>query len=129
MFDDFDEIVVTAPPGTTGATDVRVVTPGGITATSSKAIFKYANPVVNSVAPAHGPVGGGTAVTVEGGGFAIGAEKTAFLFGKTAATGVNCSSTALCTMSAPAASKIGEAKVVASVAGKKSKNPADFVYE
>lgn len=123
------QIVVTAPPGTTGTTDVRVVTPLGMTVTSSKDIFKYANPVINSLAPAHGPVGGGTAVTVEGSGFAIGAGKTAFVFGKTAATGVSCSSTALCTMSAPAASKIGAASVAASVAGKKSKNRAEFVYE
>jgi len=123
------EIVVTAPPGTTGETDVRVVTPGGVTATSSKDIFKYANPTVRSVAPARGPVAGGTAVTVEGSGFAIGAGETAFVFGKSAATGVSCSSTARCTMSAPAASKIGTARVVASVAGKKSKSQTQFVYE
>jgi hypothetical protein len=122
-------IVVTAPPGTTGATDVRVVTPGGMTAISSKDIFKYANPVINSLAPAHGPVGGGTAVTVTGSGFAIGAGKTTFVFGKTAATGVSCASTALCTMSAPAASKIGTVSVAASVAGKKSQNRAEFTYE
>lgn len=56
-------ISAVSPPGT-GTVDVTVVTDRGTTA---KARFGYAAPpVVKAIAPASGPAGGGTAVTISG---------------------------------------------------------------
>jgi len=76
---------VTAPAGT-GTVDVTVITPGGTSALSAKDRFSYAAPpTVSGVAPASGPVRGGTVVTVHGTNL-TGATKV--LFGKKAGTHV-----------------------------------------
>ena len=45
---------------------------------------------------------GGTTVTVSGSGFALGTSGTVFTFGKVMATSVNCTTTSVCTVVAPA---------------------------
>jgi len=124
-------ITVLAPPNTSGTVPVTVTTFNGTSAPSSKVQFKYENPTINSVGPAHGSKAGGTSVTVTGSGFALGSGTT-LLFKKAAGTSVNCSSTSECTVTSPAATKVGPVDVVAAIGKAKSKKvkPADvFTYE
>ncbi len=109
---------------------------GGTSAPNSKAVFKYENPKVTSVSPAHGPLAGGTSVTVTGSGFALGSN-TALLFKTTPGTEVNCTSTSECTVTSPATTAkpkngVVVVDVVAEIGKAKSKKtkPADvFTYE
>jgi hypothetical protein len=113
-------ITAIAPPGTSGFAYITVATPYGTSAQSSKARFKYANPTITSVAPASGPITGGTVVTLHGAGFAPGAG-TSFTFGAGEASGVECSSTSACTAITPSAKKPIVVDVVAKVGKAKSK--------
>jgi hypothetical protein len=74
---------------------------------------------IASLTPNTGPVGGGTAVTVLGSGFALGTE-TIFDFGKAAGSSVNCLLTTECTVLSPAG-EAGTVNVTATVGGAKSK--------
>jgi phospholipase C len=94
-------ITASAPPEPAGAVDVSVTTPGGTSPVSSADVYRF-TPVVTSVSPSSGPVGGATKVTVAGEGFATGTSATSFMFGSTKASGVACSSTTSCTVVAPA---------------------------
>ncbi len=125
------EIVVPAPAHTSEAVDVTVTTSGGTSATSKKDMFKYGKPTVTGVSPAAGALGGGTAVTITGSGFALGSS-TVFLFGKAQAVGVACSSPGSCTATSPPGAKAGVVNVIAEVGKAKSKKspPGDeFNYE
>ena len=63
------QLVVVSPPGS-GAGDPIVVTVAGqISAASANAVFTYDAPTISNVAPTHGPIVGGTAVTITGTGF------------------------------------------------------------
>jgi len=65
-------IVANSPAGVLGATvDVTVTTPGGTSATSPNDKFTYAlvAPVIDLLAPATGPVTGGTSVLIVGANF------------------------------------------------------------
>jgi hypothetical protein len=117
-------ITTTSPAGVAGAVDVVVSTPGGSSAISSKDRFSY-TPTIESVTPNGGPVAGGTPVTVNGTGFALGSTATTFKFGLGKPTSVNCTSSTTCTMTAPAGSA-GTVNVVATVNKVKSPvNPGD----
>jgi alpha-tubulin suppressor-like RCC1 family protein len=94
-------ITAVSPAGSVGQVDVRVTTPVGTSAISSGDHFKYA-PTVTGVSPNSGLTTGGAAVTITGAGFALGTTATAFRFGITKATSVNCTSTTTCTAVAPA---------------------------
>jgi hypothetical protein len=65
--------------------------------------FTFNEPTVTSVSPDSGPSAGGTSVTIEGSGFAIGDSDTLFDFGgkKNPAISVECSSITTCTAIAP----------------------------
>jgi hypothetical protein len=69
-------------------------------------------------------------VTVEGSGFATGGG-TAILFKKTPGTAVACESSTVCTVTAPAGSKLGSVDVIAVVGNGKSRKSAGdkFTYE
>ncbi|MGA2452678.1 MAG: IPT/TIG domain-containing protein [Solirubrobacteraceae bacterium] len=122
-------LTVVTPAGA-GTVNVTVTTPGGTSAVSGKAQFAF-TPLVEGVAPNSGPAAGGTRVTINGAGFALGAGATTFKFGKATATEVDCSSETSCTVTAPAG-KAGSVEVTAEVG--KGKSPADppgdsFTYE
>jgi hypothetical protein len=129
----FGRILVTTPAHSSGKFNVTVVTTGGPSIASKKAVFDFAGLEVTKVSPSSGPREGGTSLTVTGVGFAPGSGTTAFTVGKAAATGVECASTTQCTMTAPAAAKAGTVDVRATVVGgkgKTKKSPADhYTYE
>ncbi len=124
-------LTVVSPPNTSGNAAVTVTTIQGTSAATSKSTFKYENPIISSVAPAQGPLGGGTPVTIKGTGFALGSATT-LLFKKAPGTAVNCSSTTECTVISPAQTKAAVVDIVAEIGKSKSKKirPADaFRYE
>ncbi len=91
-------------------------------------------PTVTGIAPALGPLAGGTVVTVTGTGFATAAGATTVSFGANAATAVSCASSTTCTATSPAAPSpngISTADVLVTVAGLTSAAvPADlFTYD
>jgi alpha-tubulin suppressor-like RCC1 family protein len=94
-------ISAVAPALGLGTFYVTVVTPLGTTPDGTKARYKVL-PAIEALSPATGAATGGTPVTVTGSGFATGSTATVFKFGKTRATGVSCSSTTMCTLTAPA---------------------------
>jgi hypothetical protein len=116
-------ITAEAPPGTSGTTDVRVTDPAGTSPVVTADHFKYAGPIVSAVSPNTGSKAGGTPVTITGNGFAVGASTT-FMFGKVAATSVNCTTSTSCKAVSPAAAKTGAVDVIGSVPGVKGKKNA-----
>ncbi|HEX7610101.1 MAG TPA: IPT/TIG domain-containing protein [Solirubrobacteraceae bacterium] len=123
-------IAAIAPAGSSGTVDVTVSTPGGTSPVVVADHFNYGAPVVTGVSPNAGSKAGGTAVSISGSGFALGSTTT-FLFGKLAATSVNCTSSSSCTAVSPGATKASTVDVVAKVLSVKSKKnaPADhFSY-
>lgn len=96
--------------------------------------YKFQEPEVTGVTPNSGPRAGGTNVTIAGSGFGLEPGETEFLFGKSPAKSVTCSSFSSCTAIAPASSKTGTAllKVIVNSNEPKTskKNPAaGFHYE
>jgi hypothetical protein len=83
--------------------------------------------VIESLTPNSGPVSGGTSVEVTGTGFAPGSTATTFKFGLAKATAVNCTSSTICTMKAPA-HEAGAVHVVATVAKVPSPASAGNVF-
>ncbi len=76
-------LTATAPPGSAGTVDITVTTPLGTSPTSAADGFTYVGPpAIAGIAPATGPVAGGTAVAIGGTGFT---GATAVMFGATAA--------------------------------------------
>ena len=64
------QITVTSPACVPGAVDVTVVTPGGVSAVTTADRFTYStSPQVAGIAPAAGPLSGGTSVLIVGAGF------------------------------------------------------------
>jgi IPT/TIG domain/Chitobiase/beta-hexosaminidase C-terminal domain/Fibronectin type III domain len=78
-------ITATTPAGTAGPVMVTVSNSGGQSGGLANAFTYIAPPTVTVVSPSTGPVAGGTAVTLTGTNFAVGATVT---FGGTAATNV-----------------------------------------
>jgi hypothetical protein len=95
------QLTATTPAQTTaGTVDVVVATPGGTSTTSSSDQFVYdVPPTVSSVAPAGGPVSGGTQVTITGTGFA---PDSHVFFGTAAASSFVINSPTSITASTPA---------------------------
>ena len=60
----------------------------------------HERPMISSLAPNHGPIAGGTEVTVRGGGFLVG-TKMNFYFGQAAGLEVDCTSSSQCTVVTP----------------------------
>jgi hypothetical protein len=126
-------LIATSPRHASGKYDVEVISVGGESEPTKKDVFQFAGIEVTGVSPSSGPRAGETSVTVTGVGFAPGSGTTAFMFGKFAATGIECASTTQCTMTAPAAAKAGLVDVRASIVGgkgKSKKSAADhYTYE
>lgn len=127
-----EQIEAIAPPGV-GKVDITVATTNGTSQISSKDVYTYGKPEIKSLTPDEGPDTGGTEVTVTGNGFEVGQHGTEFVFGKSTATSVECTSTTTCTVVAPptrekhGAHEKGAMKVVAKVNGGKSNKPS-FTY-
>jgi hypothetical protein len=120
---------VEAPPGSVGAVNVTVTTPGGTSAITSKDRFSYL-PTVAGISPNSASTAGGTSVTVTGTGFGLGKAATVFKFGTVKATSVDCTSTTECTMVSPAhAAGIVDVKATVSKVTSATSRPADeFTY-
>jgi len=125
-----NSITAVSPAETSGIVDLRVTAPGGTSALVTSDHFKFVAPTITGLSPSRGPKAGSTTVTISGTGFALG---TGMLvkFGSTAATGVSCESTTVCTAVAPPRTKVGAVAVKATVAGLSSKaSPADlYTYQ
>ena len=123
-------ITAISPAEVAKTVDVTVTTPNGTSAISSLDHFKFGPPTVTNVSPNSGSAAGGTTVTVTGTGFGLGTEATAFMFGTTEATTVDCTSNTTCIVVVPS-HVAGTVDVIATVSGQKSPKtvPADqFTY-
>jgi hypothetical protein len=113
LADSGTQIVATDPAGSAGMVDVTVVTAGGASAVSPLDRFTYiAAPMVTGLAPASGPVKGGTKVTITGTNLANPIE---VLFGRIAATVSSSSATQIVVVSPAEAA--GNVDVVVVTAG------------
>jgi hypothetical protein len=103
-------IIATAPAWTDGTVDVTVTKPAGtsVIVPADQYTYTAAAPVVTSVSPATGPVGGGTSVTITGTGFYDG---TSVSFGSTVATNVSFGSATSITAQAPAGTGVVDVTV------------------
>jgi alpha-tubulin suppressor-like RCC1 family protein len=122
-------ITAVAPAQGAGTVDITITTPGGTSALAKTDTFKY-TPVVTGLSPSTGSTAGGTSVTVTGAGFAIGTTATVLKFGTTKAKVVNCTSTTMCVVTAPAHSA-GTVDVKATVnkaSSPKTVPPDQFTY-
>jgi hypothetical protein len=122
-------ITAVSPPGTSGPVEVKVTTTGGTNVASSADVFKYKPPTVTGVSPNTGPTTGGTVVTITGSGFALGSATT-IKFAGSLATGVECTSTTVCTaVSPPRAKAVVDIQAIANGNGSPKNIPADqFTY-
>ena len=120
--DSATQITATAPAGSAGVTDVRVTTPGGQSANTAADNYTYIPaPTITGVAPATGPQGGGTSVTITGTNFT---GATTVQFGGVNATGFTVNSATQITATSPAGT--GAVSVSVTTAGGASANtPAD----
>jgi hypothetical protein len=112
-------IKAVAPAETAGTVDITVTTPKGTSPITAADNYKFGAPTITGLSTSTGSVSGGTVVTVTGSGFAPGTSGTTFVFGKTAAASVNCSSITSCTIVTPAHAA-GTVDVQATVSGAKS---------
>ena len=103
-------IVATSPASTVGILHIHVTTFYGTSGDvychkgqpcRQTGYFRVVEPTVTGVSPNHGPVAGGTPVTVTGTGFAVGSTRTTIQVDKVPATGVECSSITTCTFITP----------------------------
>jgi len=126
-----NSITAVTPAGTSGAVNVTVDNGLGQSSETASDTYTYLPPTITKVTPSRGPDTGGTVVTVEGSGFAVGPTESIFVFDRTAATSVECTSSTLCTIDAPAYGKITTVDIRAKVHNKLSKKSrADrFTFE
>jgi hypothetical protein len=94
-------IMAVAPPEPGGIVDISVTNAGGTSSAVTADRYKFV-PTITGLSPSSGTTAGGTTVTVSGTGFAPGTTATAFKFGTSSATSVNCSSSTECTVATPA---------------------------
>ncbi|KAB8066534.1 IPT/TIG domain-containing protein [Janthinobacterium violaceinigrum] len=120
------QITATAPAGA-GTVDVRVVTIGGTSAASASDQFTYVlAPAVSGIAPASGPIAGGTSVVITGTGFS---GATAVRFGSANAGSFVVNGATQITATSPSGS-LGVVDVkVTTVGGTSASGAADqFTY-
>ena len=104
-------------------------TTGGTSVASRADQFKFGPPTVTGVSPNTGPRTGGTSVTMTGSGFALGSATT-FKFAASTATGVECTSTSVCTAVSPVRAKgVVDVQAIANGIGSPKNIPGDqFTY-
>lgn len=95
------EATCTAPAGAAGSKDVVLTNANGASATKASAVTYIEFPTIASVAPAQGPIAGGTTITLTGTGFLAGATVTV---GGVACTSVTVTSATEITCVTPAGS-------------------------
>nr|WP_269330251.1 IPT/TIG domain-containing protein [Kineosporia babensis] len=123
-------LTVLAPTGTPGTVAVTVVAPGG-TSTPVPVINDFTfigQPVVSSVTPNTGPLGGGTAVTITGSGFNTATGASAVKFGGTNATSYVVVNDTTITAITPANSAGAAAVTVTTALGGTSASGTVFTY-
>ena len=123
------QITATSPAHAVGAVDVTVTTPGGTSATSAADSFTYVvvpAPTVTAIAPANGPVTGGTSVIISGTNFT---GATAVYFGAYSATFAVVSDGSI-TATSPAAAGAGAVYVTVTTPSGPSATGASsrFIY-
>lgn len=102
VVDSATQITAVSPAASAGLIDITVTTLGGTSATSASDQFTYvAAPTITGVAPANGPLGGGTSVVITGTGFS---GVTSVQFGASSATSFTVNSATQITATSPAAS-------------------------
>ncbi|MDB5313637.1 MAG: hypothetical protein JWO38_7839, partial [Gemmataceae bacterium] len=121
-------ITVTVPAGAAGPVDVTVTTSSGTSATSAADQFTYTTaPTVTAIAPAAGPLAGGTAVTITGTNFT---GATGVKFGAVAATTFTVNSPTSITAVAPAGAAAAVDVTVTTPTGTSATSAADlFTYQ
>ena len=122
-------VTATTPPHAAGAVDIVVTNPDGQNGRLAGA-FTYdvptiPPPAIATVAPATGPTGGGTIVTITGTGFTSGATVS---FGTDQATAVNIAGPSSMTATAPARAAGSVDLVVANPDGQSSRLTGAFTY-
>ena len=123
------QVSAVAPAASVGSVNVTVSTPGGTSAIVTADRYRY-TPTIEALTPGHGPVAGGTAVSVSGTGFAVGTNTTQVRFGTVLSKSVSCTSATSCTAVAPAhtAGTVAVAALVSKVASPAATG-AQFTYE
>lgn len=103
--------ITAVSPAGSGTVDVRVLTPGGESATNTADEFTYvtAPPEVASISPSTGPASGGTSVTITGTYFS---GATAVYFGSVAATSFKVNTPSSITVVSPESSGTVDVTVV-----------------
>jgi plastocyanin len=122
-------ITATTPAHAAGVVDIVVTNPDGQSGRMTGG-FTYETPStpppsVSAVAPASGPVAGGTVVTITGGGFAAGASVS---FGGTAASAVAINGDTSITATAPARSAGSVDLVVTNPDGQSGRLNGGYTY-
>ena len=119
-------ITATSPAGSAGAVDVTVTAPGGISAVSAADKFTYGTlPTVTAISPTTGPAAGGTSVTVTGTNFT---GATAVDFGTTAATNLDVVSATSVTATSPAGTGMVDVTVITPVGTSATSSADQFTY-
>lgn len=122
---------VSSAPGTRSVY-ITAKLAGSTSVATSADLYTYAIfPSVASVSPWQAPVTGGIAVTITGTNFSTVSGATTIQFGTLAATAVTCSSTTMCTATAPvrdASAAYLKVSVTATVNGHKSLQYVPFEF-
>jgi Trypsin len=129
--------LVVIPPGGGAVHVIDESSPSS--APTAADVFTYDGPQITEIAPAQGPVTGGTSVIIYGSGFDVrGAPANgeggtmAFLFsgasGTFAATDVSCPGTTWCTAVTPAYPAAGSVAVIAQAFGVSNTFPGEYIY-
>ena len=126
---DSDTQIATVSPAGSGAADVTVTTPAGVSAASSAAKFVYSSsppPQAAGVQPPSGPVQGGTRVVLTGSGFT---GATAVHFGSNPASDFTANSDTQITAVSPPGTGTGTVDVtVTTSAGPAEVPEGQFTY-
>jgi hypothetical protein len=119
-------LTYTTPAHAAGTVDIVVTTPGG--AAPPLEFTYYPVPTASSLAPAFGPLAGGTAVTVTGTGFVAG-QTTVTIGGRTIpAAEVTVNGTGTAARFTTPAHAAGTVEVVVTTPGGGPAGPLDFAY-
>ncbi|MCE2883527.1 MAG: IPT/TIG domain-containing protein [Planctomycetaceae bacterium] len=118
------QLTAVTPAGTVGAKSVSVTTAGG-TGTKASAFTYFAVPTITAVAPASGPQGGGTTITITGTNLT---GTTSVAVAGVACTGVTVVSATQLTAVTPAAATTGAKTVSVTTPGGTASKTNGFTY-
>ena len=118
-------ITATSPSNNPGVVAILVTNTDGQSGSLANGFTYIAAPTVSSVSPSSGPVAGGTAVTITGTNFAVGASVT---FGSAAATNVTVVNGTTITATSPAGSAGAVTVTVTNSGGQSGSLNNGFTY-